>query len=163
VDGQGPEAEADWDSLESRETYLGYGQTTGFASPANLVRDARHAYGSPASLALNHWSLAGEWTVTREAATSSAPGGRIGFRFHARDVHLVMGPTTSGSSVPFRVSLEGEAPGDARGTDVEADGSGALIEQRMYQLIRQRGRVVDRLFEIEFLDHDVEAFAFTFG
>ena len=163
ADGKGPEAEADWDNLESRETYLGYGQTTGFVSPGSLVPDVGHAYGPPASLALNRWFLAGEWTVTREAATSDTPGGRIGIRFHARDVHLVMGPRSGQASARFRVSVDGEAPGTDRGTDVEADGTGTLVEQRMYQLIRQKGRVADRLFEVEFLDPGAQAIAFTFG
>jgi hypothetical protein len=162
VRGEGPEAEADWATLETRETYLGYAQTTGFASRGNLALDERHAYEAPATLALNHWSLAGEWTVAREDSTSEAPGGRIGFRFVARDVHLVMGPRVAGTPVPFRVTLDGEPPGDARGTDVHPDGSGMLVEPRMYQLIRQTGPIVDRLFEIEFLD-GAQGFAFTFG
>jgi thiol-disulfide isomerase/thioredoxin len=162
VRGEGPEAEADWATLETRETYLGYAQTTGFASRGNLTLDERHAYEAPATLELNHWSLAGEWTVAREASTSEAPGGRIGFRFVARDVHLVMGPRVAGTPVPFRVTLDGEPPGDARGTDVDPDGSGMLVEPRMYQLIRQTGPIVDRLFEIEFLD-GAQGFAFTFG
>jgi Thioredoxin like C-terminal domain/AhpC/TSA family len=162
VRGEGPEAEADWGNLETRETYLGHGQTTGFASRENLAPDKPHAYEAPATLALNHWSLAGEWTVSREASTSEAPGGRIGFRFVARDVHLVMSPRDVGSRIPFRVTLEGEAPSDAHGTDVAADGSGSLVEPRMYQLIRQTGPIVDRLFEIEFLD-GAQGFAFTFG
>jgi thiol-disulfide isomerase/thioredoxin len=162
VRGEGPEAEADWATLETPETYLGYAQTTAFASRGNLVFDERHAYEAPATLELNHWSLAGEWTVAREASTSEAPGGRIGFRFAARDVHLVMGPRVAGTPVPFRVTLDGEPPGDARGTDVDPDGSGMLVEPRMYQLIRQTGPIVDRLFEIEFLD-GAQGFAFTFG
>ncbi len=111
---------------------------------------------------MNHWSLAGEWTVARGASTSEAPGGRIGFRFVARDVHLVMGPRVAGTPGPFRVTLDGEPPGDARGTDVDPDGSGMLVEPRMYQLIRQTRPIVDRLFEIEFLD-GAQGFAFTFG
>ena len=162
-DERGAEVQADWDSLGSSETYLGYAQAVGFGSPGNLVPDTRHAYEFPASLDRNHWSLSGAWTVTSEASTSETPGGRIAFRFVARDVNLVMGPRSSGSPVPFRVTLDGAAPDDAHGVDVLSDGSGALVEQRMYQLIRRSGPIVDRLFEIEFLEAGAQGFCFTFG
>jgi Thioredoxin like C-terminal domain/AhpC/TSA family len=163
VDAQGPEAAADWESLETPETYLGYQQTQNFASPGGLIPNKRHVYASRASLRRNHWSLSGDWTVKAEAAVLNEPSGRIAFQVHARDVHLVMGPLTRGESVRFRVFIDGSPPGADGGTDVDAQGSGVIVEQRMYQLIRQRGPVVDRLFEIEFLDQDAEAFAFTFG
>jgi hypothetical protein len=163
VRGEGPEAEADWGNLETRETYLGYAQTTGFASPGNPVLDEPHVFEAPATLPLNQWSLAGAWTLGREASTSEAPGGRIAFRFHARDVHLVMGPRDGASPIPFRVTLDGGSPGGADGTDVEADGSGTLVEPRMYQLISRSGAIADRVFEIEFLETGAQGFAFTFG
>ena len=160
---QGAEVQADWDHLGSSETYLGYAQATGFASAEGLVPDARQVYAPPESVAGNRWALTGEWTVTSEASTSDTPGGRIAYRFTARDVNLVMGPQTPGSPVRFRVTLDGDAPDDANGVDVQADGSGALIEQRMYQLIRQPEPIVDRLFEVEFLDAGAQALCFTFG
>src|SRR6266540_2515321 len=148
VDAQGPEAAADWDSLESPETYLGYQQTQNFASPGGLTPNKRHVYASHASLRRNHWSLSGDWTVGAEAAVLNEPSGRIAFQLHARDVHLVMGPQTRDESVRFRVFIDGSPPGAGCGSDVDADGSGILIEQRMYQLIRQPGTIVDRVFEI---------------
>jgi len=160
---QGAEVQADWDHLGSSETYLGYAQATGFASTPGLAPDVRRMHALPESLARNRWALAGEWTVTSEASTSETPGGRIAYRFAARDVNLVMGPQASGATVRFRVTLDGDAPGDASGVDVQADGSGTLIEQRMYQLIRQPGPIVDRLFEVEFLDAGAQALCFTFG
>ncbi len=163
VDAQGPEVAADWDSLESPETYLGYQQTQNLASPGGLTPNKRHVYASRASLRRNHWSLSGDWTVGAEAAVLNEPSGRIASQVHARDVHLVMGPQTRDESVRFRVFIDGSPPGAGCGSDVDADGSGILIEQRMYQLIRQPGTIVDRVFEIEFLDRGVEAFAFTFG
>ena len=153
--------QADWDSLGSSETYLGYAQAVGFGSPGNLVPDTRHDYEFPASLDRNHWSLSGAWTVTSEASTSETPGGRIAFRFVARDVNLVMGPRSS--PVPFRVKLDGAAPDGAHGDDVRSDGSGALLDQRMYQLVRQSRPIVDRVFEIEFLGAGAQGFCFTFG
>jgi len=160
---QGAEVQADWDSLGSSETYLGYAQATGFASTPELVSDVQQVYALPESLARNRWGLTGGWTVTSEASTSDAPGGRIAYRFAARDVNLVMGPRASGSTARFRVTLDGAAPGGASGVDVQADGSGTLIEQRMYQLVRQHGPIVDRLFEVEFLDAGAQALCFTFG
>jgi thiol-disulfide isomerase/thioredoxin len=163
VDPQGAEVAADWESLGSGETYVGYRRTDGFASPGGITSDERRAYDLPDRLRRNHWALSGDWTVTPEAAVLNGPSGRIAHRFEARDVHLVMGPPARGSSVPFRVFIDGSPPGAAAGSDIDADGSRELDQQRMYQLIRQHGPVTDRLFEIEFLKTGAEAFAFTFG
>jgi hypothetical protein len=163
VDGRGIELAADWGSLRSPENYLGYGRTENFASPGGSAPDSRRTYVAPARLGLNRWALAGDWTMTRQAAALGGANGRILLRFHARDLHLVMGPAVRGQSVRFRVRLDGQPPGPAQGLDVDAQGSGAAGEQRLYQLIRQSGPVVERQFEIEFLDPGAEAFAFTFG
>jgi thiol-disulfide isomerase/thioredoxin len=163
VQPEGTEVAAAGDTLESGETYTGYEQGDNFASPGGVVPDRPHAYDVPSRLSTNHWALAGVWTVRgRPAVLNEAPG-RIVFRFHARDVNLVMGPAKRGSSVRFRVALDGSAPGPAHGTDVDGQGQGAAADQRLYQLIRQPGNIGDRTFEIEFLDPDVEAFVFTFG
>jgi thiol-disulfide isomerase/thioredoxin len=159
----GAEVAADWDSLGSPEMYLGYGRTSRFASAGGLAPNEARAYAIPDRLRRNHWALSGDWRVTSEAAVLNEPGGRIAYRFDARDVHLVMGPPARGSSVPFRVSIDGAPPGADAGSDVRADGSGELDQQRMYQLIRQHGPITDRLFEIEFLEPGAEGFAFTFG
>jgi thiol-disulfide isomerase/thioredoxin len=158
----GFEAEADWDNLRSPETYLGYEQAQNFASPDPALGEAR-AYGVPDSLRLNHWALSGNWTVERGASVLNGADGRIAFRFHARDVHLVMGPPVPGESVPFRVLLDGEPPGDAHGLDVDEQGNGTLGQQRLHQLIRQHERIRERTFEIEFLAPGAEAYCFTFG
>lgn len=163
VQPHGLEVAADWASLQSPETYLGYGQSSGFVSEDAEQFDRRHSYGTARPRVLNTWDLAGEWTQTRDAAVLAAAGGRISFRFHARDVNLVMGPTSVGEEVPFRVLLDGRSVEDAHGTDVGEDGRGAVRDQNTYQLIRQSGRVVDRLFEIEFLAAGVAAYCFTFG
>ena len=163
VDGRGIEAAADWDSLGSRENYVGYERTQNFASPGGVVPDEPRTYQSPANLRLNEWSLSGDWTVQREATVLNKANGRIAYRFHARDLHLVMGPATPGMPVKFRVLIDGQAPGAAHGGDVDAQGKGTVTEQRLYQLIRQPNPIVDRQFEIEFFDPGVEAYAFTFG
>ena len=163
VDAQGAEAAADWDSLRSPETYVGDELTEHFASPGGTILEKRHVYVAPERLRLNHWALAGEWTVGREATALNEANGRIAYRFHARDLHLVMGPAARGTSVRFRVFLDGLPPGDAHGVDVDEQGNGTVSDQRMYQLIRQPGHIADRQFEIEFLDAGVEAFVFTFG
>jgi Thioredoxin like C-terminal domain len=163
VDPLGPEVQADWDSLETVETYLGYRQAQNFASPGGVTSDVPRQYERPEMLRRNHWALSGDWTIRGDGAALNEPNGRIAFRFHARDVHLVMGPHDREHPIGFRVTVDGEPPGQARGTDVDADGSGTLIEQRMYQLIRQPGPIVDRVFEIEFLASGAEGFAFTFG
>jgi thiol-disulfide isomerase/thioredoxin len=163
VDGPGLEAAADWGSLRSPENYVGFARTENFASPGGAVLDKPRMYEQPARLRLNEWTLSGDWTVKRETAASNKAGGRIAYRFHARDLHLVMGPAAPGTSVRFRVLIDGEPPGAAHGTDVDDQGNGTVSEQRLYQLIRQQKPIADRQFEIEFLGPGVEAFAFTFG
>jgi hypothetical protein len=163
VDPHGAEVAADWDSLGSPETYLGYRRTDSFGSPGGLTPSEARVYEIPDRLRRNHWALSGDWTATPEAIVLNEPKGRIAHRFDARDVHLVMGPPARGSSVPFGVSIDGAPPGDDAGSDVAADGTGELDQQRMYQLIRQHGPITDRLFEIEFLEPGAEGFAFTFG
>ena len=163
VDARGPEAAADWEHLASGENYLGYERTESFASPGGAVLDERHVYRQPERLSRNQWALVGEWTVERGFAALNAANGSIAYRFHARDLHLVMGPAAPGSSVRFRVRLDGQTPGDAHGGDIDEQGNGAVSEQRLHQLVRQPGPIVDRTFEIEFLDPGVEAYAFTFG
>ena len=163
VEASGFEAAADWANLRSPENYLGYDRTEGFASSGGAERDERRLYNAPGRLGLNQWALAGEWTMGKQATVLHRAGGRIVYRFHARDVHLVMGPSRQGSPVRFRVSIDGEPPGSAHGLDVDEGGDGNVVEQRLYQLIRQPKAVVDRTFQIEFLDPGVETFAFTFG
>jgi thiol-disulfide isomerase/thioredoxin len=163
VTGDGFEAQADWTNLGTPETYLGYDQAQNFASPGGAKLDQGRTYAAPEPLRLNHWALVGDWTVTRGAAVSNATEGRIAFRFHARDVHLVMGPHTRGAAVPFRVLVDGGPPGDAHGLDVDEEGHGVLSEQRLHQLIREPGSIADRTFEITFLAPGAEAYAFTFG
>ena len=163
VNPLGLEVAADWRTLQSPETYAGYAQSTGFAQGDVARFDEPQTYITPSRLPLNYWALSGDWTVARHAAVSNAPGGRIAFRFHARDVNLVMGPVSRGAAIPFRVFFDGQLAEDVRGTDVASDGSGILTDQRTYQLIRQGGSIVERLFEIEFLDSGAEAYCFTFG
>jgi hypothetical protein len=163
VDPRGVEAAADWGSLQSPENYVGYERTENFASPGGAVLDTRHVYAAPARLRLNHWALAGDWTMENQATVLNTANGRIAYRFHARDLHLVMGPAAPGASVRFRVLIDGQPPGDAHGIDVDDHGNGTATEQRLYQLIRQRGPVTEHTFEITFLDPGVQAYAFTFG
>jgi thiol-disulfide isomerase/thioredoxin len=163
VDARGAEAVADWGSLKSPENYVGYERTENFASSGGAVVDKRHVYAAPAQLKLNHWALSGDWTVGKHATVLNKANGRITYRFHARDLHLVMGPAVRGTSVRFRVLIDGQPPGAAHGIDVDDQGNGTVTEQRLYQLIRQGKPIADRQFEIEFLDPGVEAFVFTFG
>ena len=163
VDGRGLEAAADWANLRTPETYVGYERTENFASPDAARRDQRRTYRAPSRLALNQWSLAGEWTFGRQGTVLNTTPGRIVYRFHARDVHLVMGPSRAGSAVRCRVSIDGQAPGPAHGLDIDEHGNGTLTEQRLYHLVRQRTPIVDRTFAIDFLDAGVESFSFTFG
>jgi len=163
VEGRGLEAPVDSADLSSPETYLGYGRAERFVARGGARRDEQHRYAAPARLGLNEWALEGEWAVREHAAAAGEPGGRILYRFHARDVNLIMGPARRGTSVPFRVLIDGRPPGPAHGLDVDDQGRGSVTEQRTYQLIRQPGPIVDRTFEIEFLDPGVEAFDFTFG
>ncbi|RQU30085.1 cytochrome c biogenesis protein DipZ [Burkholderia cenocepacia] len=160
---KGALAAADSADVRSPETYVGYARAESFASPGGVVRDAAHRYDAPAGPDLNGWGLAGTWNVGAERASLAAPDGRIVYRFHARDLHLVLGPGTSGRPVRFRVTLDGAAPGAAHGTDVDAQGYGTVTSQRLYQLVRQTGTIADRTFAIEFLDPGVDAYAFTFG
>ena len=154
VDAGGVEAAADWGSLASPENYLGSERSENFAGRAD---------GVPTRLRLNQWALSGDWTVDRGAILLNKANGRIVYRFHARDLHLVMGPAARGASVRFRVLIDGQAPGAAHGIDVDEQGNGTATEQRLYQLIRQPKPIADRQFEIEFVDAGVGAFAFTFG
>jgi thiol-disulfide isomerase/thioredoxin len=163
VDPRGIEVAADWEDLQTPETYVGYEQTANFASPGGIAWDQSQTYTAPARLGLNHWALSGDWTVQRGAAALNTPNGRIVYRFHARDLHLVMGPAERGSSVRFRVFIDGEPAGVAHGADTDEQGNGIVSEQRTYQLIRQPVPIADQTFEIEFLDSGLEAFAFTFG
>jgi hypothetical protein len=163
VEPTGVEAAADWNSLRSPESYLGYERAVGFASVGGARPDAHHVYTVPDELRRNHWALSGDWRIGDVPVLLSAPGGAISFRFHARDLHLVMGPPASRAPVRFRVRLDGGVPGRAHGVDVDEDGNGTADYQRMYQLIRQSAPIADRLFEIEFADGGVEAFVFTFG
>ena len=160
---QGAEVAADWASLKSPETYIGYGRAENFASSDGAVVDERHVYATPARLRLNEWGLSGDWTVTQGAAAVNVPNGRIVYRFHARDVNVIMGPSARGVPARFRVLIDGQPPAAAHGVDVDERGNGTVAEQRMYQLIRQPKPIVDRRFEIEFPDAGVEAFCFTFG
>ena len=161
VVGTGAEAPADWSSLGSEETYVGYGRGERFDSPGGVAYDGARSYSLPDELRANHWAFSGDWTIFREQARSNEPGGKIAFRFHARDLHLVMG--RSGPDSGFRVLLDGEPPEDAHGVDVDAAGRGSLSAPRLYQLIRQPGRIDSRTFEIDFDDRGAEAFVFTFG
>ena len=163
VEPDGVELAADWDTLGSPETYVGYARASGFASPGGLVRDQSHVYEEPATLELNEWSLAGDWTVGGQPTELNEPGGRITHRFHARDVNLVMGARDGRGSVGFQVRVDGEPPGDVRGLDVDGDGNGTVAEERLYQLVRQPGNDSDRTFEITFEDSRVQAYVFTFG
>ena len=163
VEPHGLEVAADWQTLRSPETYVGYRQSTGFVQEGVASFDEPRVYTLPGPLRLNEWGLSGNWAVAGNAAVSTEPGGRIAFRFHARDLNLVMGPTSHGASIPFRVYLDGQLAKDERGNDVDADGRGTVSDQRTYQLIRQPGAIADRVFEIEFLDAGAEAYCFTFG
>jgi cytochrome c biogenesis protein CcdA/thiol-disulfide isomerase/thioredoxin len=160
---EGVQLAPDMNEVQSPETYVGYQRAEHFVPETSLVPDKVSAYSAPSQLALNDWSLDGQWNVGSERATASAPASRIVYRFHARDLHLVLGPGADGKPVRFKVLIDGKAPGDAHGTDVAPDGSGSVTEQRLYQLVRQTGGVTDRTFSIEFLDPGVSAYAFTFG
>ena len=168
VDARGIEAAADWGSLKSPENYVGYERTQNFASPGGAVLDKPRMYELPARVRLNEWALSGDWTVKKDATALNKANGSIAYRFHAGDLHLVMGPAAlgpaaPGTSVRFRVLIDGQPPGAAHGIDVDEQGDGTVTEQRLYQLIRQPKPIADRQFEIEFLGSGVEVFAFTFG
>ena len=162
VEGVGVEAAADWDHLRTPETYLGYWRSARFASPDGAAIDDRRAYELPRRLGINQWALTGEWTIGRENVVLDEAGGGISYRFHARDAHLVLSRGAR-EPIPFRVLLDGEAPGASRGVDVDEDGNGLLRDGRLYQLVRQRDAVGERTLEITFLEPGAEAYAFTFG
>jgi len=162
-DARGIEAPADWASLRSPENYTGYGRTENFASPGGALPGEAHLYSAPERLRLNHWSLSGDWTIGAQPVSLNAAGGSIAYRFHARDLHLVMGPAASGGAVGFQVRIDGQPPGADHGADTDEQGNGTLTQQRLHQLIRQRGPVTDRTFEITFAAPGVQAHAFTFG
>jgi thiol-disulfide isomerase/thioredoxin len=162
VSGDGVEA-APSEDVRTPETYVGYRRAEDFASPERVAQDSRKSYSPPANPGLNQWGLGGSWNVGGESAMLQAAPGKIVFRFHARDVHMVLGPGKDGKPVRFKVTLDGGAVGEDRGVDVSPDGAGEVREPRLYQLIRQKGQVKDRTFEIEFLDPGVQAFSFTFG
>ncbi len=159
----GTEAPPDSYNVKSPETYVGYERAQNFASPGGLVQDAARLYQAPSDLKLNQWAFTGNWNDTGQIATSLASSGSIVYRFHARDLHLVLGPSKAGKPIRFRVTLDGKPPGADHGVDTDADGYGTVTEDRLYQLIRQQGSVQDRTFHIEFLTPGVQAYSFTFG
>ena len=159
----GIEAPPDWNDARSPETYIGCGQAQNFVSPERRVKDSAAPYSVPAKLSLNHWGLLGSWNVNAESAVLQSAPGKVVFRFHSRDLHLVLAPSKDGKPVRFRVTLDGAAPGENCGVDTAPDGTGEIREPRLYQLIRQKGSIVDRTFEIEFLDPGAHALDFTFG
>jgi thiol-disulfide isomerase/thioredoxin len=162
VDGLGVEAEADWDHLTTPETYLGYDRSEHFASPGGAALDERHAYELPDRLRPNHWALAGEWTIGDESVVPDQAGASMAYRFDARDAHLVLSRGAH-DPIPYRVLLDGEAPGPSHGVDVDEEGRGLLEEGRLYQLVRQDGAVRERTLDIKFLEPGAEAYVFTFG
>jgi len=163
VSGVGIEAAPDIDDEQSPETYVGYGEAQNFASPGRVARDSTKSYSPPAHPALNEWGLSGSWKVGKESAELQAAPGRVLFRFHSRDLHFVLAPISDGKPVRFKVILDGAAPGANCGSDCAPDGSGEIREPRLYQLIRQKDKIMDRTFEIEFLDSGAHAVDFTFG
>ena len=163
VEGVGIEAAPDWADLRSPESYVGYDRAENFASPGGEIWDKSHYYPGASTLKVNHWALSGDWTAKKQFALLNSPNGQIVYCFHARDLHLILGPSAPGSRVRFRVTIDGQPAGAAHGVDVDGQGNGTVTQQRLYQLIRQTQPIVDRQFEIEFLDSGVEAFDFTFG
>jgi cytochrome c biogenesis protein CcdA/thiol-disulfide isomerase/thioredoxin len=163
IAASGVEAGSDSSVVQSPETYIGFERAKNFASPGGLNQDDAQAYQAPATLTQNQWALAGTWKEDSQIATLLSPTGSIDYRFHARDLHLVLGPAKGGKPIRFRVTIGGKAPGADHGVDTDANGYGSVTEDRLYQLIRQRNGVQDRTFRIEFLDPGVQAFAFTFG
>jgi cytochrome c biogenesis protein CcdA/thiol-disulfide isomerase/thioredoxin len=162
VAGAGTEAPPDSD-VQSPETYVGYDRADSFLSPGGFVKDAAHTYTAPQHLELNQWGLSGNWTDEAQVATLNSAPGAIVFRFHARDVHLVLGPAKEGKPARFRVKIDGKAPGENHGVDTDAAGNGTVVEHRLYQLIRQKNSTDDHTFEIQFLDSGIQVFSFTFG
>jgi cytochrome c biogenesis protein CcdA/thiol-disulfide isomerase/thioredoxin len=162
VHASGAEAASDIADTQSPETYLGFTRAENFVSPGGAVRGAAHVYTSAAP-DLNHWGLSGDWTIGGEDAALNGKDGSVVYRFHARDLHLVLGPGPKSGPIHFRITIDGAAPGDNHGSDTDADGQGVVTSQRLYQLVRQTGAITDHTFEIRFLDPGVQAFAFTFG
>jgi cytochrome c biogenesis protein CcdA/thiol-disulfide isomerase/thioredoxin len=163
VSATGPEAASDAADVKSPETYIGFARSENFASPGGAVGDTPHVYATGDLKPLNNWGLSGDWTVGGRSATLNETDGAIAFRFHARDLHLVLGPSADGKPVRFRVTIDGAAPGESHGADINADGEGMVTDHRLYQLVRQSGPIMDHTFSIQFLDPDVQAYAFTFG
>jgi thiol-disulfide isomerase/thioredoxin len=163
ITGEGAQAAPNWDDLRTPETYVGYARSSNFSSPGGVKRDEASIYSRPAKLKLNHWGLSGSWTIGREYASLDDANGAIAFRFHARDLHLVLGRSTKSEVIRFRVTIDGKPPAADHGVDVDAEGFGVLRQDRMYQLIRQIAPVRERTFEIEFLAPGVRAYSFTFG
>jgi len=163
VAATGTEAAPDSNDVQSPETYIGYDRAANFASPGGFKQDTPQEYDAPATLTLNQWALAGKWKDEEQIATLLSPTGSIVYRFHARDLHLVLGPSKDGKPIRFRVTIDGKAPGADHGMDTDANGYGTVTENRLYQLIRQQNGVQDRTFRIEFLGPGVRAYSFTFG
>lgn len=163
IAGSGIEAAADWNDLESPETYMGYAKAANFLSPSGIRKGVPSSYAQAASLPLNGWDLTGGWTIGGEFATLDRPAGAIRVRFHARDAHLVLGGASHGRAVRFRVTIDGAAPGASHGADINADGWGEVKEDRLYQLVRQTGPIEDKTITVEFTRPGVRAYVFTFG
>jgi thiol-disulfide isomerase/thioredoxin len=163
VQAKGVEAAADSGDMRSPETYIGYARAQHFASPGGIMQDSEKTYTAPAQPRLNEWGFDGKWIDQQQVATLKSAVGKIVFHFHARDLHLVLGPAADGKPVRFRVTIDGQAPGDNHGVDTDAEGQGVVTDHRLYQLVRQNGAVSDRIFTIEFEDPGVQAFSFTFG
>jgi thiol-disulfide isomerase/thioredoxin len=163
VQAQGIEAASDASDVGSPETYVGYERTRNFASPGGIKQDGEHLYTAPSQPRLNEWGFAGKWDEQARVAVLRSAGGKIFFRFHARDLHLVLGPRADGEPVRFRVTIDGQSPGANHGVDTDAEGNGVVKDLRLYQLVRQKGPIADHTFVIEFQDPGVQAFSFTFG
>jgi Thioredoxin like C-terminal domain len=163
VDSKGVQIASDEANVQSPETYVGYERAENFSSPGGFEQDKAKSYSTPKALQRNQWALGGRWTVADERAVLNDADGKIAFRFHARDLHLVLGPGLGGKPVRFRVTIDGKPPTQEHGVDIDAKGEGVVREQRLYQLIRQPNDVRERTFTIEFIDSGVQAYAFTFG
>jgi thiol-disulfide isomerase/thioredoxin len=163
ANGTGAEAEADWANLRSPETYLGSARSGSFSSLRDVFADRRRLFAFPKKLSLNEWALSGDWQMEDESSVSRMSSDKIAFQFHARDVHLVMGPAARGRPIPFQVTINGLPPGESHGVDIDASGRGVLDHQRMYHLLRQPGEIEDSRLEIVFLEPGAEVFVFTFG
>jgi thiol-disulfide isomerase/thioredoxin len=161
VQASGALAASDMADTKSPETYIGFSRAESFVSPGGVVQDTPHVY-APGAPHLNEWGLSGNWTISPENAALNEKDGSIVYRFHARDLHLVLGPAPESGPVRFRVTIDGAPPGNSHGSDVDAEGQGVVASQRLYQLVRQSGPITDHTFEIQFLDPGVQAFAFTF-